>query len=111
MKLYLKRQEIIEHVFGTIKRQWGYDHILLKGLKKNDGEFGLIFFVYNIRRIINILDPEELKKWLKSLFSLFLGLKKPKTCSEGSIFSVPALFFSLQLIQTNFRTGFCTNCP
>ncbi len=40
--IYSKRQQIIEHVFGTIKRQWGYDHILLKGLRKNDGEFGLI---------------------------------------------------------------------
>ncbi|MBM3403780.1 MAG: hypothetical protein FJY10_02685 [Bacteroidetes bacterium] len=46
LRLYLKRQEIIEHVFGTIKRQRGYDHLLLKGLKKNDGEFGLIFLVY-----------------------------------------------------------------
>jgi hypothetical protein len=31
-----------ERVFVTIKRQWGYDHILLKGLWKNEGEFGLI---------------------------------------------------------------------
>ncbi len=37
--IYIKRQQIIEHVFGTIKRQWGYDHILLKGLEKNNGEW------------------------------------------------------------------------
>ncbi len=37
---YLKRQQIIEHVFGTIKRQWGYDHILLKGIEKNNGDSG-----------------------------------------------------------------------
>jgi hypothetical protein len=53
--IYAARQQIIEHVFGTIKRQWGYDHILLKGLRKNEGEFGLIYLVYNLRRIINIL--------------------------------------------------------
>jgi hypothetical protein len=25
-QLYRKRQEINEHIFGTIKRQWGYNH-------------------------------------------------------------------------------------
>ncbi len=35
--IYSAQQQIIEHVFGTIKRQWGYDHILLKGLRKNEG--------------------------------------------------------------------------
>ena len=70
--IYAARQQIIEHVFGTIKRQWGYDHILLKGLRKNDGEFGLIYLVYNLRRIINILGVEGVKKWVKkTLFSIF----------------------------------------
>lgn len=67
-----RRQQIIEHVFGTIKRQWGCDHILLKGLRKNDGAFGLIYLIYNLRRIINILGVEEVKKWVKkALFSIF----------------------------------------
>ena len=65
--IYSARQQIIEHVFGTIKRQWGYDHILLKGLRKNDGEFGLIYLVYNFRRIINILGVEEVKKWIEKV--------------------------------------------
>ena len=70
--IYSARQQIIEHVFGTIKRQWGYDHILLKGLRKNEGEFGLIYLIYNLRRIINILGPESALKWVqKTLFSNF----------------------------------------
>lgn len=70
--IYSARQQIIEHVFGTIKRQWGYDHILLKGLRKNEGEFGLIYLVYNLRRIINILGVEDVQKWVKmTLFSFF----------------------------------------
>ena len=70
--IYAARQQIIEHVFGTIKRQWGYDHILLKGLRKNDGEFGLIFLVYNLRRIINILGVDGVQKWVKkTLFPFF----------------------------------------
>ena len=73
-EIYSARQQIIEHVFGTIKRQWGYDYILLKGLRKNDGEFGLIYLVYNLRRIINILGVEGVKKWVRRLIFLLLNL-------------------------------------
>jgi transposase len=73
-EIYSARQQIIEHVFGTIKRQWGYNHILLKGLLKNDGEFGLIYLIYNLRRIINILGVEGVKKWIRKEFCLILNL-------------------------------------
>ncbi len=70
---YLKRQQIIEHIFGTIKRQWGFDHILLKGIAKNNGEFGLIFLSYNFKRIINILGINEMKKRLKKALFFFFN--------------------------------------
>ena len=38
--LYKRRQEIVEHPFGTIKRQWGFDYTLMKGKQKVDGEAG-----------------------------------------------------------------------
>ena len=53
-QLYRKRQEINEHIFGTIKRQWGYNHTNLIGLEKVNGEHSLIMLVYNIKRAINI---------------------------------------------------------
>lgn len=66
-QLYRKRQEINEHIFGTIKRQWGYNHTNLTGLEKVNGEHSLIMLVYNIKRSINILGVPELiaklKKW------------------------------------------------
>ena len=65
---YLLRQQIVEHPFGTIKRQWSMDHILLKGIKKNNGEFGLIYFTYNFRRVLNIFGFKELIKRLNKLF-------------------------------------------
>ena len=68
---YALRQQIVEHPFGTIKRQWGIDHVLMKGLKKNEGEFGLIFSVYNLVRTINILGCNELKKRLRRCFDKF----------------------------------------
>jgi len=63
--LYRKRQEMNEHIFGTIKRQWGYNYTNLRGLEKVNGEMALIMTVYNIRRVLNILGIEELMAQLK----------------------------------------------
>jgi hypothetical protein len=65
-ELYRKRQEINEHIFGTIKRQWGYNHTNLRGLAKVNGEMALIMTVYNIKRAINILGIEKLLEKLKA---------------------------------------------
>ena len=66
-QLYRMRQEINEHIFGTIKRQWGYNHTNLTGLEKVNGEHSLIMLVYNIKRSVNILGVPDLiaklKKW------------------------------------------------
>ena len=87
-QLYRKRQEINEHIFGTIKRQWGYNHTNLTGLEKVNGEHSLIMLVYNIKRSINILGVPDLiaklKKWnspykAKVLFLLKTGYLKLNT--------------------------------
>ena len=65
-ELYRKRQEINEHIFGTIKRQWGYNHTNLKGLKKVNGEMALIMTVYNMKRVVNIVGIEKLLEKLKT---------------------------------------------
>lgn len=66
--LYRKRQEINEHIFGTIKRKWGYYYTNLKGLEKVNGEHSLIMLVYNIKRCFSILGIpnliEKLKNWV-----------------------------------------------
>lgn len=64
-QLYRTRQEINEHIFGTIKRQWGYNHTNLTGLEKVNGEHSLIMLVYNIKRSINILGVPDLIEKLK----------------------------------------------
>jgi hypothetical protein len=65
--LYRKRQEINEHIFGTIKRKWSYYYTDLKGLEKVNGEYNLIMLVYNMKRCFNIVGIENLiakiKKW------------------------------------------------
>jgi radical SAM protein with 4Fe4S-binding SPASM domain len=65
-ELYRQRQEINEHILGTIKRKWGYYYTNLKGLKKVNGEHSLICLVYNFVRTINILSvPTLLEKIAK----------------------------------------------
>lgn len=53
--IYKKRQALVEHPFGTIKRQWGFDHIITKkGIPAASADFGLIALAYNLKRLMNI---------------------------------------------------------
>jgi transposase len=65
---YRQRQSIVEHPFGTIKRQWGYSYTLLKGLEKVGGEFDIICLCYNMRRSVSILGVMGLIERLKACF-------------------------------------------
>lgn len=65
--IYKQRQAIVEHPFGTIKRQWGFDHIMTKkGIQRASADVGLIFIAYNIRRLLSLIDLKDLIKGLKS---------------------------------------------
>jgi len=61
---YRQRQQIIEHVFGTQKRQRGFTHVLVRGKEKVMGEVGLMFIGYNLTRCITILGAQRLIKQL-----------------------------------------------
>ena len=69
--LYKKRQAIVEHPFGTIKRQWGYTYTLLKTIPKVQIEFSIIALSYNIRRAMSIMGENSLKKALIKVYLLF----------------------------------------
>ena len=71
--LYKRRQAIVEHPYGTIKRQWGFSYILTKkGRKRASSDVGFMFIAYNLRRIGNILTMNVLKEYLRILVPLFL---------------------------------------
>ena len=55
MMVLKKRKELCEHPFGTMKRAFNQGYLLLKGLKKVNGEVGFTMLAYNMRRAINIL--------------------------------------------------------
>lgn len=69
---YKKRQAIVEHPYGVIKRQWGFYYIMTKKtIEHASADVGLIFSAYNLRRIFNLIDHNSLKEYLKRLFLLF----------------------------------------
>jgi len=73
---YKRRQAIVEHPYGIIKRQWGFYYIMTKRSKQRAcADVGLIFTAFNLRRIFNIIDPKLLKKFLKEL-ALFISAKR-----------------------------------
>lgn len=74
-KLYKKRQAIVEHPYGIIKRQWGFNYITTKRTKKRaSADVGLMFVAFNLRRLMNIIDKNVFKKFLEELAFLFLEI-------------------------------------
>jgi hypothetical protein len=78
---YKKRQAIVEHPYGIIKRQWGFYYITTKkGIAHASADVGLMFVAYNLRRLINIIDRTTFSKFLQELLSIllrkFLPLKR-----------------------------------
>jgi transposase len=58
---YKLRQALVEHPYGTMKRQWGFDHIMTKkGIPAASADFGLIAIAYNLKRMFN-LDKNRVK--------------------------------------------------
>jgi transposase len=53
-KLYRRRQEIVEHPFGTIKAVWGYKQFLCRTKPKVSAETAMACLAYNLRRVFNI---------------------------------------------------------
>jgi len=84
---YQKRQAMVEHPFGIIKRQWDYSYIVTKqGINRASADVGLIFTAFNLRRIFNILEPNLLKKYLRVLDFNFSVLTSDFKAFHGILF-------------------------
>ena len=59
-EMITQRKAIIEHVFGTIKKIWGYGALLLRRLTSIAGEVALMNLTYNMRRVLNIVGTKNL---------------------------------------------------
>lgn len=103
-QLYRRRQAIVEHPYGIIKRQWGFHYISTKkGIKRASADVGLIFVSYNLRRIFNLIDKNTLKMFFQELALLFskIGtfLKQFKAHIKHSIFNNPYVKVFLNIRQ------------
>lgn len=59
-----QRAELAEHPFGTLKRWCGWDHFLVRGLSRVQGEMDLLMLSYNLRRVLQLLGPQGLRELL-----------------------------------------------
>jgi len=91
---YRQRQAIVEHPYGTIKRQWGFSYILTKKfIKRAEADVGLMFTAYILRRLINIIGLKTLQIYLQEFllnFSAYISLcitkiRRLKPCKFISI--------------------------
>jgi len=55
-----RRKAIIEHVFGTIKRGFGYDYFLCRGKTRVGTEMNLTMLAYNFQRVCNLVGVPKL---------------------------------------------------
>lgn len=106
---YKIRQALVEHPFGTIKRQWSFDHIITKrGIQAASADFGLIITAYNLKRILNILKMKGKGQleccWgaPKRILSLISLLRR---------FLTPIAGFGLKITLQNKIAIFNTNTP
>jgi transposase len=95
--IYKKRQAIVEHPYGILKRQWGFYYIMTKkGIKQASADVGFMFVAYNLRRLMNIIDKAALKKYLLEFFILFfqelLTIKQNKVIIRFQIFQTQPTF-------------------
>ncbi len=76
-QLYKRRQAIVEHPFGTIKRQWGFDHVMTKKTKaRASADVGLIFIAYNLKRILNLIGKQLPGSIYRPLIGILRNLMK-----------------------------------
>lgn len=66
---YRLRQQVTEHQFGTLKRQWGFTFTLMKGKQNVLTEVNLMMICYNLKRLVSILGPKELHNRFKRLLA------------------------------------------
>ena len=104
-ELYRKRQAIVEHPFGIIKRQWDFYYIMTKkSIKHASADVGLIFTAFNLRRIFNLIDKNMLKEYLGVLFGFLSLVSKHFKSLYVFVFyfdTIPNLKISVSIVPSN----------
>jgi len=70
-ELYKRRQQIVEHPFGTVKHAMGGGYFLLRTRRKVRCEVALLFLGYDLKRALKIVGFQGLMDRLETLFQRF----------------------------------------
>ena len=65
--LYKRRQQIVEHPFGTVKHTMNGRYFLVRTRRKVRTEVALLFLGYNLKRVVSILGFEGIMARLNNL--------------------------------------------
>lgn len=98
LNLYKKRQMIVEHPFGTIKRTLGYTYFLTKGNENVKSESYLHCLTYNLKRVINIWGITKLIEEMKA--------KMTKQIEDNLLHNYDFLRFLISIENSNNNRGF-----
>ena len=60
-----QRKCIVEHPFGTVKHDMGVRQLLLRGIRKAEGELLLAFLAFNMKRALHIIGIKNLMTVLR----------------------------------------------
>lgn len=108
-ELYKQRQAIVEHPFGTIKRQWGYCHVLTKKrIKRASADVGFMFIAYNLRRLLTVVGKDKLMEYLSGILVSFLAfwlpqkVKTPQINQKSDRRNKKSIFGNIDLFSLDF---------
>lgn len=107
---YKRRQAIVEHPYGTLKRQWGFNFVITKRtMERANADVGFMLIAYNLRRIMNILGKNDLRKYLKeilSFYSVINLIQKLKWYILSTLINKTNYYhyFSINSLNREFRT-------
>lgn len=60
-----QRKCIVEHPFGTVKHDMGVRQLLLRSIRKAEGELSLAFLAFNMKRALNVVGIKNLMTALR----------------------------------------------
>ena len=101
---YRLRQQIVEPVFGIWKRQWHFDHLLLKTKKNVETEVTIAAITYNLMRLLSVKGSKWIKERLKTTI---LFIFRPLMLYNASQYSKISIFrWPLSGITAHHRPRF-----
>ncbi|MET0638337.1 MAG: transposase [Chitinophagaceae bacterium] len=99
---YKLRQQIVEHQFGILKRQWGFTFTLMRGKINVLSEVNLLMIVYNLRRLISVIGIDGLKKKFKDFLFNFLNSFSFGANENRRHFRAPLFIDYFQVIRSEY---------